>query len=354
MSTTYILGAGASKFAGLPLAAELLPALREVLQQLQGEVNLSVTGPPFIEFIDRVRPHIPKTRLYNDEPDLEFAMALVDWPTTRDPTCPPELCKDLDDVFNKANLHSFIQDTNVVTGCKTLIVQTLSRQCKDIDDQIHDNTLSSDLRNVIRAWTDRIQPGDHIITFNWDVLNEIMLRNAGKWHWQNGYGFVVQNMTESQELSPTPILKLHGSINWVFRGDHIWLDDQSDNFFHLTPEEQELPLGDTAYYGGAVIAPSYLKRPKTLTPNLNLVWQQAENALRQATQVISIGYSLPDADFYVRDILRCALRHNDKSSSIQVVLPHNKEVVDRWRSLCGEANKEFESNYETFNEFLEV
>jgi hypothetical protein len=69
MGTVYITGAGASKFAGFPLASELIPILRQEFDQPH-EVNLEV-GRAFLQFIDELIPLIPARWFYNNgEPDL--------------------------------------------------------------------------------------------------------------------------------------------------------------------------------------------------------------------------------------------------------------------------------------------
>ena len=130
-----------------------------------------------------------------------------------------------------------------------------------------------------------------------------MFLQAGKWHWRNGYGVIVQNQTTSPASSSIQILKLYGAINWTAQGSSIWVDDQSSSFFDLTPDEVQLPPGVTAYYGEAVLTPSYLKQP-TLAQHLAPIWNKAAAALQIATKVVVIGYSLQAADSHVRKMLQ--------------------------------------------------
>ncbi|MGD1101390.1 MAG: hypothetical protein ABSA59_04930, partial [Terriglobia bacterium] len=86
-------------------------------------------------------------------------------------------------------------------------------------------------KNAVRAWFAEIQqgvalesfayqdfarnivvPGDCIITFNYDVSLDRELRLAGKFEAGDGYGFPIESLPEK---SATKILKLHGSTSWL-------------------------------------------------------------------------------------------------------------------------------------------
>ena len=59
---------------------------------------------------------------------------------------------------------------------------------------------------------DFVQPGDTIITFNYDDSLERELARAGKWDVSAGYGFEIGGLRGE---SAVRVLKLHGSINWL-------------------------------------------------------------------------------------------------------------------------------------------
>ena len=57
-----------------------------------------------------------------------------------------------------------------------------------------------------------VQPGDVIITFNYDDSLERELKRVGKWDVSQGYGFQIGTLIQP---SPVLVLKLHGSMNWL-------------------------------------------------------------------------------------------------------------------------------------------
>lgn len=56
-----------------------------------------------------------------------------------------------------------------------------------------------------------VQPGDTVVTFDYDVALESSLRHSGKWCVGDGYGFSALGLPAGSTVN---VLKLHGTINW--------------------------------------------------------------------------------------------------------------------------------------------
>jgi hypothetical protein len=87
-----------------------------------------------------------------------------------------------------------------------------------------------------------VEPGDCIITFNYDVSLDRELHRAGKWEVGDGYGFVIDRLSAN---SPTTLLKLHGSTNWLA----ILFGGATSGFFQF----QGSSLGERPAIGSAEI-----------------------------------------------------------------------------------------------------
>ena len=76
----------------------------------------------------------------------------------------------------------------------------------------------------MRAFAEKLEPGDVVITFNYDATLERVLLDQGMWSFRDGYGFelVFQTSRHDRTLVPlqksrTRILHLHGATGWYRR-----------------------------------------------------------------------------------------------------------------------------------------
>lgn len=200
------------------------------------------------------------------------------------------------------------------------------------------------LKNAVREWFASIQrgaalssstyqafareivaSGDCIVTFNYDVSLERELRLAGKFELGDGYGFSIEGLPGG---SATRVLKLHGSTSWLallfggIRSGASQLMPGSTLGARPVIGKNEISfLGypDAAVdpkfaMGGAalpvMIFPTRSKRfyfaPNTGTEYVefwNDLWRQAQDALRSATRIVVCGYSLSGIDERARTLL---------------------------------------------------
>ena len=109
------------------------------------------------------------------------------------------------------------------------------------------------------------------------------------------------------------LLKIHGSLNWLqcsncqrlftAFGEKIAIDD-NQICRHCKK------LGVQAILRRTLIMPTFLKDLTNF--QVQLVWQNASVELLEATEIVFIGYSLPDADFEFRQLLSRMVRKDAK------------------------------------------
>ena len=169
-----------------------------------------------------------------------------------------------------------------------------------------------------------VQPGDVVITFNYDVSLDRELKEEGKWEVGNGYGFNV--CAEQTPHSPVMLLKLHGSTNWrgqLFNGARSGAGQETNSLGIrpvIHPREFEF-LGykknvrDSVFKGGGVtysnlIMPSLNKEFYVKTsfgwewePFWDRLWEQAADALQRTDEMVIHGYSLSAVDIRARDLI---------------------------------------------------
>lgn len=163
---------------------------------------------------------------------------------------------------------------------------------------------------------DVVEPGDCIITFNYDVSLDRELQRVGKWEIGDGYGFLIDGLPDN---SPTTLLKLHGSTNWL-----------SLLFGGVTSGVCAVPggaLGGRPVIGSAEISflghdglsdPLFTRLSAAVSPMIlptrskqfffdtsfgrewesfwNALWEQAGRSLENSEGVFVIGYSMAPAD----------------------------------------------------------
>jgi hypothetical protein len=137
-----------------------------------------------------------------------------------------------------------------------------------------------------REWASRLQPeNDTIVTFNYDVLLDELGRKAP---------FTIPLPHEDPEQGKVPVLKLHGSANWLAEASTHRRQRDYEGLTH--------PSG--AY--PAIAAPGRSKSPDGMPPFPHL-WELAEKAIEQAHHVIFLGYRFPPTDALARVRLSRAL-----------------------------------------------
>jgi len=160
-----------------------------------------------------------------------------------------------------------------------------------------------------------IQPGDCILTFNYDVSLDRRLNEFGKWHIGNGYGFTVAGFPAN---SPTKLFKLHGSTNWlalmdglprggaalvscVFASPRPAIGTRELEFLGYPNSQDEIFVGNQPALPLMIVGRS---KDFSFDTSMGLeyvqfwegLWQQAKVALTNAARVVICGYSLPATD----------------------------------------------------------
>jgi len=138
-----------------------------------------------------------------------------------------------------------------------------------------------------------------VITTNYDVLPERGLRHKPRprvprpgFHYGIGTeklaGGGYPSYTHIQKITisgSVPILKLHGSVSWSFR------DGKLIRYHNCRPAIRG---------NAAIVAPV---TAKSLPNYLNSIWEKAAEVLSSSATWIIVGYSMPDYDKLVRQLL---------------------------------------------------
>jgi NAD-dependent SIR2 family protein deacetylase len=164
-------------------------------------------------------------------------------------------------------------------------------------------------------------------------------------------------------------LKLHGSMNWlhcpncqrmyVKFGEKTILQNKQ-HCRHCMVNYKFSENESSIELRGNLLLPTFIKDLSNI--QIQLIWQNAGIELSEASKVIFIGYSLPQADFEIRQLLsRCIPNHTE----IEVVLyPFNKDIPKSqeqkenemlpWKTFFGKRIKNDDSFiFKTVPEYVE-
>lgn len=304
--SVYVLGAGASKHVGYPLASTMGT---EMLSWMSVRERYKDTA-------DSIR------ETFGDSPNIE------------------DVVTELEGVV-KSLEHSSETDDRVRRSIASSILVQVREAVPIWFTEIH----SRPARAYQQFAEKTVQPGDVIITFNYDDSLERELKRVGKWDVAQGYGFPIGNAATATQV---PVLKLHGSINWlvsIFNGmtsgsfaiggngslgqtphvatdylKYLGYDDMPGTFpggggFHSLI----LPGRTKEFY----YETSFGKEHEEFFFSL---WSQAAAALKRADNIVLCGYSMLSVDRRACDLLLSSPR---KETRIMVVSGKDGERISR-------------------------
>jgi hypothetical protein len=320
----YVLGAGASYGAGYPLGNELFDSVAEFVRTERSELAselericswLEINPDPLIvESYRKRRFEYLFTIL-----DLASKLSVDNLTDAYHAYKSNKITSEVDGAYL-----SFSKSTNEYGQHSQFLRLALAGYLKYMHGCDHDEGRVSQWHEL-RAFGERLEPGDIVITFNYDATLERVLLERGVWSPGNGYGFelVFQRSGDdptqvSAARSPITILHLHGAVGWydkpIFKDEAALPAQGAVARNDLTPAPLETavalapnflrslgleyvdasmpkePVGKTELF----LYPSFLKDYES--HDFVRLWRLAAEALRQADEIVIIGYSLPEPD----------------------------------------------------------
>jgi hypothetical protein len=297
MGRVFILGAGFSKAAGMPLATELLEPIARRLELAEMEGWLTRLSERLAWLQDAAVDSPFKMNI-----EQVFHFAHFDAETHK-------LLQHLEPVGRHDGPGTAWHQAHAIDAW----LSYLERELRDV---IVDSQSRADTRSVDR-WAASITDSDAILTFNYDILVEQSLSKHGK-KWNHG--------TTADEQQGYCVCKLHGSIDWVVahREQPITIFDLifdkvnenrgDDRTGHIEDDYvlrrcrdvgqlrdwmngrhgQLLPVGAASASVGIAGLGTY--KPLHYIPGLGIVWKRGMQALYEADSAIVIGFSMSDFD----------------------------------------------------------
>jgi len=222
--------------------------------------------------------------------------------------------------------------------------------------------LRNNLKNLNSSATDNfvrnINENDSIISTNYDIVIDNALLSIKK---NTNYGVKIRQNILPVELSgdqiravplldmllnqgPIKLLKLHGSLNWLYcpKCDEIDITLRQKGiaeYLNLNKEYELLCLNKycTSHYEPLIVTPTKFKIYENRI--LNKIWEISKERISKADEIVFIGYSLPEADTEIRCLILNGVNMAETKPKITFVdKPGGSNDINNYNRLFGEVN----------------
>ncbi|AHM61316.1 hypothetical protein D770_15310 [Flammeovirgaceae bacterium 311] len=331
----FILGAGFSKCADLPVQADLTPLL----------VSDEFNSP-----LDKTITHIIS----------DFIKYAFGWQEGKEIPSLEDVFTSIDiSVTNGTHLGNIYPPDKLRALRRLLIYRTFQ-----ILDQRF--SLCEDIDSLLRHYQDH---DCSYIVMNWDIVLEKHLEEINPDVKINYItpSYDWQSKSRSNYNDGIKVCKMHGSSNWAYCKNCKTLFYQLDKKLSLH-KKVGLYLADfrlfdpsfsnTHFDASAQIdeqddkckicdnnltthIATFSYRKSFRTAAYSAIWHEAENLLSEAHKWVFIGYSLPEADFELKHLIKSAeirLKHKEDPKEIEAVLYQDKHAKRKVKRFFGPKN----------------
>ncbi|CAI0997511.1 Uncharacterised protein [Serratia liquefaciens] len=365
MKTVYILGAGFSMDAGAPSQAQII---KGALELYESEVNLN--DEDFHVRFKRFKDLLVNKMYFSEDQLCDVILEDIFTPLDR---CMSENMQyrgiPVGEIMNTR------EDVFHVIGYT--IKEMIKKSKKDkkyIEDFAAYLVKESKKRAEIRKkeGDDLIDPVS-VISTNWDIMLDDSIYNAIPRGKHEPFGVVDYccyiSSTDEHDETVKPgllaigkdgynvkLLKLHGSLNWLQcpRCMRLYTIFGKENFGddhccrHCTKNFGE---AEKSTLISNLIMPTFIK--DLSNPQYKIIWQNAGIEISEADKLVFIGYSLPSADFELRQLLSRMSKRNaeievvtfvDDEEDKEVIKSKQEAIIKHWTGFFGIRPIEFHFN----------
>ena len=181
---------------------------------------------------------------------------------------------------------------------------------------------------------------DTFISFNYDCVLDHALRQHGDCRWSARYGYAfprpsrVEGTDAWDPVRPARtsaetiyLLKLHGSLNWQLP---VPSGDREKDRRHRDPIRLKQRLHAQRGVPRFTVIPPVWNKAVREDPVFEVLWRNAERAIRSASHIAIVGFSFAPTDLPVESLFRVALA--GRSARLKTLVIANKSPAHRQRT----------------------
>jgi hypothetical protein len=342
----FILGAGFSKEAGAPLLHDFLDKAREFYDDPDSPLDTEERKQfeRVFKFKREVAKAREKFRIDLDNVEQLFGLVEMSQRLSAEPAATREatvylIAKTLELALRNRQRPQVGMGINQGYGAQVEpAIRYLRRQASGGD--FFETDIYTHFALMLSGKYDDQRKRSHrsstVITFNYDLVVDDGLMSVGA---MPDYALKDAVLEADYQGTRVPLLKLHGSTNWAIC---------ECNQIHILGQKA---TGDAAGFRSMrctscgksglrllLVPPSWDKSEysKIMQP----VWRRAVDALKTATRICVIGYSMPETDAFFKFLLALGLAENDHLYKLIVVdwlaqtpLPGERTIETRWKEV---------------------
>jgi len=342
LRTVYIFGAGFSYDANIPIQSEILEKLREHSDAISKSLEDVVTIIP-IEMVNQfqmswniINNFLNKLFEQVRNPSLEDVFTLLDQVIQSKSFCFGVTWREIEEI--KTALY------------KTIVIHfyICQRQISSDRRKLYQSIILSMFQYKLNQGAKDLS----IISLNWDTIFEDIFLSCAEENRFNHLGInyccpainLESEQTQLEDLkndfnkqNNVTVLKLHGSVNWLLCPNcnklYTGLGLNFDQFAgfvvgRICPWCKEV-FGKTQMideWKGPMLEP-FLITPTFIKDfsnfHIQMIWNNAYRELCEAEKVVFIGYSLPEADYHLRTLLKRSIQSR---TQIDIVLVRKDKI----------------------------
>lgn len=349
MKTVYVIGAGFSKGAGAPMQYEIV---RDIFQ-------IAVTNP--YQFREGTVEQFRSFLLNTIVADIENTESIQ----LEDIFTPIDRCITDNIAFRDYDVNTLkkIRETIYYLIGKTIEIRLRGGGAQYVDIFAwHLVSQSSHRKDKNYSKTDPVT----VLSTNWDILLDNALKRVIREKYSNDavvdYCCYISSYDEDDNtIKPgllklgeggfnVKLLKLHGSLNWLHcpRCMRIYVSFDQKIAANMVDTvkcrhcQNNFGTDHSHYLTSNLIMPTFIK--DLSNPQYKIIWQNAGIELSEADNIVFLGYSLPLADFEMRQLLSRMVRSNAKIKVVDFGEESNFNVIElkkRYHSFFGKREIKF-------------
>ena len=302
---TYVLGAGFSVFAKMPLISNMFKEIINFKNSYNDIYDYDILEKAY-------------KRLYNESINSNTKKSYEDFISQID------VLKNFE--FNEEEETGFFEN-----GFWSQALKSSMYIITELFEKI-EREQNNEQFNFYNGFIENLNNDDVIISFNWDTLIENALM-------RNNIPFSYR----PNEKNKLPLLKLHGSLSWIDLPKDI--KPKIDNIYEAIDGRTTLLYTNDCRYVkpkigldnfSFIITPTIMKNPLRNVAMRN-IWTKAYNSLRDSNKIYIIGCSFSGVDFHAKGLMKSAIYENmDKEKNDVVVINPGENLKNIYDEMLGD------------------